>query len=97
VCSSDLPVGIIAPDWPSRDTERELQLTFDDGPEPVRSALAPTLKEVPSRKVEDGGFRFFVLGGEVSHSHSAIAEFRRGAMSSATLMGSHNGRHEHAF
>jgi peptidoglycan/xylan/chitin deacetylase (PgdA/CDA1 family) len=80
------PVGVIAPDWPPRDTGRELQLTFDDGPEPVRSALAPILKEVSSRKIVSG---FFVLGEEVSHSHSAIADIRGGGH----VIGNHSWDH----
>jgi peptidoglycan/xylan/chitin deacetylase (PgdA/CDA1 family) len=53
--------------------ERSLQLTFDDGPEPVKSALNPILKEVKARGV---GAAFFVLGEEVKTSRSAVVAIR---------------------
>ena len=40
-----------------------LQLTFDDGPLPVQTALVPILNELAKRKVKAG---FFVLGEEVA-------------------------------
>lgn len=53
--------------------KRTLQLTFDDGPEPVKSALNPILKEVEARGVIAA---FFVLGEEVKTSRSAIVTIR---------------------
>lgn len=53
--------------------ERSLQLTFDDGPDPVKSALEPILKEVAARGVN---VAFFVIGDEVRTNHSAIAKIR---------------------
>jgi peptidoglycan/xylan/chitin deacetylase (PgdA/CDA1 family) len=50
-----------------------LELTFDDGPEPVKSALRPILQEIESLHVMAA---FFVLGQEVQHTHSSIAEIR---------------------
>jgi peptidoglycan/xylan/chitin deacetylase (PgdA/CDA1 family) len=53
--------------------KRMLQLTFDDGPEPVKSALDPILKEVKARGVTAA---FFVIGEEVKTSRSAIVTIR---------------------
>jgi peptidoglycan/xylan/chitin deacetylase (PgdA/CDA1 family) len=53
--------------------KRGLQLTFDDGPEPVKSALDPILKEVEARGVLAA---FFVIGQEVATSRSAVVAIR---------------------
>src|SRR5436190_3627473 len=53
--------------------KRSLQLTFDDGPEPVKSALDPILKEVKTRGVVAA---FFVLGQEAKTSRSAVVAIR---------------------
>jgi peptidoglycan/xylan/chitin deacetylase (PgdA/CDA1 family) len=80
-------VGIIFPTWLYGSTaSRQLQLTFDDGPEPVRSALTPILKEVSSRQVAAG---FFVLGQEVSEARSALADIRGGGH----VIGNHSWDH----
>jgi peptidoglycan/xylan/chitin deacetylase (PgdA/CDA1 family) len=53
--------------------KRHLQLTFDDGPQPVTSALTPILKEVEARGVVAA---FFVLGEQVATSRGAIVAIR---------------------
>lgn len=53
--------------------KRALQLTFDDGPDPVTSALDPILTEVATRGVVAA---FFVIGDEVRTTHSAITRVR---------------------
>jgi len=52
----------------------KLQLTIDDGPQPVRGALEPILNEIDRWSVKAA---FFVLGEEVVNSHSSIAEIRK--------------------
>jgi peptidoglycan/xylan/chitin deacetylase (PgdA/CDA1 family) len=75
-----------SPDAGTVTKERTLQLTFDDGPDPVKSALDPILKEVAARKVKAA---FFVLGNEVPTNHSAIA--RIGA--AGYVIGNHSWDH----
>jgi peptidoglycan/xylan/chitin deacetylase (PgdA/CDA1 family) len=54
---------------PDPVVKRALQLTFDDGPDPVHSALTPILKEIKNRGVIAA---FFVIGEEVVKNHSAL-------------------------
>ncbi len=51
-----------------------LQLTIDDGPEPVKGALIPILDELDKRHVVAA---FFVIGSEAATSRSAISEIKR--------------------
>lgn len=47
---------------------KKLQLTFDDGPEPVATALTPILNELSQRSLSAA---FFLLGSEVHSSPTA--------------------------
>lgn len=53
--------------------KRHLQLTFDDGPNPVKSALSPILAELATRKIKGA---FFLIGEEVKTSRSAVVAIR---------------------
>jgi peptidoglycan/xylan/chitin deacetylase (PgdA/CDA1 family) len=66
--------------------KRTLQLTFDDGPEPVKSALTPILKEVKARGVVAA---FFVIGEEVKTSRSAVVTIR----DAGHIVGNHSWDH----
>ena len=63
-----------APDAGAKPKGKQLQLTFDDGPDPVASALRPILGHVATLGVKAG---FFVIGEEVKTRHSAIAEITK--------------------
>ena len=81
--------GRSAPDAGRAVIKRALQLTFDDGPTPVASALAPILKEVAARNVTAA---FFVLGYHVKDHHSAIAMIRK----AGHVIGNHSWDHMEA-
>jgi peptidoglycan/xylan/chitin deacetylase (PgdA/CDA1 family) len=51
---------------------KQLQLTFDDGPEPVASALTPILAEVARRKIVAAFFNLSTIAaqGHVLGNHS---------------------------
>jgi peptidoglycan/xylan/chitin deacetylase (PgdA/CDA1 family) len=66
--------------------KRNMQLTFDDGPEPVKSALDPILAELEKRKVKAG---FFVLGEEVKMSRGAIVAIQK----ASHVIGNHSWDH----
>lgn len=64
----------------------ELQITIDDGPEPVHTALDPLLNELASRKLVAA---FFVLGQEVKSAPGATQTIdRRGH-----VLGNHSWDH----
>lgn len=64
----------------------KLQLTIDDGPQPVKGVLIPILDEIDSRNIKAA---FFVIGEEVVGTHSTIAEIsRRGH-----IIGNHSWNH----
>ena len=69
-----------------REAPKNLQLTIDDGPDPVPSALTPILKEIATRNVVGA---FFVIGSEVVGRHSAIAQIR----AAGHVIGNHSWDH----
>jgi peptidoglycan/xylan/chitin deacetylase (PgdA/CDA1 family) len=65
---------------------KQLQLTFDDGPEPVSGALNPILDELARRGRVAA---FFVLGQEVKSSQEATRAIRK----KAHVLGNHSWDH----
>jgi peptidoglycan/xylan/chitin deacetylase (PgdA/CDA1 family) len=63
-----------------------LQITIDDGPAPVRTALTPILAELARRRVAAA---FFVLGEEVVVNHGAIGDIHR----AGHVLGNHSWNH----